>query len=260
MKLRMILPIILYVTLGLSLMGCGPDYPKCDGDDDCAASSKGQAEGKLFCLNGLCQQCREDTDCGDPSLECNAGVCEQIPGYCTSESDCPGSQKCRANRCGAECESNSECPDGTECQGGSCSTKSECSADGDCPSGKRCDGGKCLAASGDCEVENIFFAYDDASVDTSARSVLQSNAQCIKDRGLKIQVAGHCDERGTSEYNIALGEKRARNTSKYLQSLGVDKKSVSTISYGEEQLFRECGEEGPESCHRSNRRVEFKER
>ncbi len=258
MKLRTLFLTLIALAALVFTTGCGPDYPKCDTDDDCASSEKGQAEGNLFCLNGLCQQCREDAHCGDPGLECNAGVCEQIPGYCTSESDCPGKQKCRNNQCGAECQDNSECPDGTECQGGSCVAKAECSSDGDCPNGQICEGGKCIAASGDCNVDTIYFGYDDASVDTSARSVLQSNADCIKKRGLKVQIAGHCDERGTSEYNIALGERRARNTVKYLQSLGVEKGSMSTISYGEEQLSRECGEEGPESCHRANRRVEFK--
>jgi len=79
----------------------------------------------------------------------------------------------------------------------------------------------------------------------------------VKERQLKITITGHCDERGTSEYNIALGERRAMNASKYMQTLGVDKKSVNTLSYGEERLIKECGEEGPESCHRANRRAEF---
>jgi peptidoglycan-associated lipoprotein len=75
-----------------------------------------------------------------------------------------------------------------------------------------------------------------------------------------VTIAGHCDERGTSEYNIALGERRANNVSKYLQTLGVDKNAINTISYGEEQLNKECGEEGPESCHRMNRRAEIQRR
>jgi len=103
----------------------------------------------------------------------------------------------------------------------------------------------------------VYFGYDDASVDGPSRSTLQANADCVKERNLKIMITGHCDERGTSEYNIALGERRATNASKYLQSLGVEKGAINTLSYGEERLVKECGEEGPESCHRSNRRAEF---
>jgi peptidoglycan-associated lipoprotein len=72
-----------------------------------------------------------------------------------------------------------------------------------------------------------------------------------------VTIEGHCDERGTSEYNIALGERRARNASEYLRSLGVARDKINTLSYGEERLVRECGEEGPESCHRMNRRAEM---
>lgn len=254
MRLNQAIILAVSAVAALVLTACGPDYPKCDNDEHCAEG--GKAEGRLYCVNGLCQQCRENSDCGDASMECNAGVCEQIPGYCTAATDCPGNQKCRANRCGAECESNDECGAGTECQGGTCVATSECSADADCGSGKECDSGKCVTASA-CTIDNAYFGYDDATVDGDARAVLQANAECIKQRGVSVTVAGHCDERGTSEYNIALGERRASNTSKYLQSLGVPKTSINTISYGEEKLNRECGEEGPESCHRSNRRVEF---
>lgn len=254
MQLSRIVTWVVSSAAALVLTACGPDYPKCENDEHCA--EKGKAEGRLYCVNGLCQQCRENADCGDASMECNAGVCEQIPGYCTATTDCPGNQKCRGNRCGAECESNDECPDGSECQGGSCVAKAECSADTDCSDGKVCEGGRCVEPS-QCSLENVYFGYDDSSVDADARSTLQSDAECIKKRNLSVLVTGHCDERGTSEYNIALGERRATNVSKYLQSLGVSKGSLRTLSYGEERLVRECGEDGPESCHRGNRRVEL---
>ncbi len=260
MSLNRILAIVGLICASLMLTACGPDYPNCENDGDCSGSEKGKAEGKLFCLNGLCQQCREDDHCGDPSLECNAGVCEQIPGYCSDASDCPGNQKCRENRCGPECESDDECADGQVCKGGVCEAESECSTDGDCADGEMCQNGQCVAASGNCSLQTVYFGYDDASVDSSARSTLQSNADCIKENNMKVRLAGHADERGTSEYNIALGERRANNARKYLEQLGVKDDSISTISYGEERLVRECGEEGPESCHRQNRRVEVDRR
>jgi len=256
MSFRNILMSLASVTLATVLVGCGPEYPKCDNDDDCASSERGKAEGKTFCLNGLCQQCKEDSHCGDASLECVAGSCEQIPGFCSSTSDCPGNQKCRGNRCGAECESNDECADGQECQGGSCVAKAECTADADCTDGQVCESGRCVSPSA-CQLDTVYFGYDDASVDGDARSTLQRNAECIKSRNLSVTIEGHCDERGTSEYNIALGERRARNASEYLRSLGVARDKINTLSYGEERLVRECGEEGPESCHRMNRRAEM---
>ena len=251
-----IFSLVFLIVTAFALTACGPDYPKCDNDEDCEASDEGKSAGKLFCLNGLCQQCKENPDCGDPSMECNAGVCEQIPGYCSGASECPGNQKCRQNQCGPECEGDDECVDGKTCSGGSCVAKTECSADSDCPGGKDCESGTCVTASNECSLENIYFGYDDASVDPSGRSVLQNNAKCLKSGG-KVMIEGHCDERGTSEYNIALGERRAHNAKKYLQSLGVDKDAMRTLSYGEEKTERECGEEGPESCHRANRRVIF---
>lgn len=243
----------------LTLLGtaCGPKYPKCNDDDDCRKSEEGQAEGKLYCVNGLCQQCAEDADCGDPSLECNAGVCDQIPGYCVSADDCPGNQKCRDNRCGPECMDDSECGEGQKCEGGTCVAAAECSSNADCGQGMACRDGKCVAANSSCSLEPVYFAYDSSALDDSARSTLQSNADCMKEGGLSARLEGHTDERGTNEYNIALGERRARSAYKYMRDLGVAKADMTTISYGEERPVRECGEEGPESCHRRNRRVEF---
>lgn len=260
MSFDKIFALIGLVCLSLLVTACGPDYPNCENDEHCSGSQKGKAEGKLFCLNGLCQQCREDDHCGDPSLECNAGVCEQIPGYCSGASDCPGNQKCRDNRCGPECESNDECADGQVCKGGVCEAEAQCSSDDDCGDGQICESGRCVTNTAGCNLETIYFDFDDASVDSSARSTLQANAECIKKNNTKVRLSGHADERGTSEYNIALGERRAQNAKKYLKQLGVDNNDMSTISYGEERLVRECGEQGPESCHRQNRRVEVDRR
>lgn len=246
-------------SLLLFVTGCGPDYPKCNTDDDCSSSEQGQKEGKLYCVNGLCQQCREDADCGDPGLECNAGVCEEIPGYCTSTDDCPGNQKCRDNRCGPECLDDSDCEAGMMCEGGSCVEKPECSTDADCGPNEMCDGGQCVEKpEQSCSLETVYFAYDSSSLRSSARSALQSNADCIKERGISVELAGHADQRGTNEYNIALGERRARSARDYLIDLGVSRSRLSTISYGEERPVRQCAETGgSESCYQENRRVEF---
>lgn len=257
MDFKRLLVLTLFMSFAFVGTACGPKYPKCKTDNHCQKAEMGKVEGKLFCVNGLCQQCKEDADCGDPSLECNAGVCDTIPGYCASVDDCPGNQKCRDNRCGPECLEDGDCGDGMRCEGGSCVADAECSSNADCPDGNRCESGKCIAASGDCYLDPVYFAYDSSTLDDSARSTLQANASCMKERGLSVQVEGHCDERGTSEYNLALGERRATAAYKYLRGLNVSKDDITTITYGEERLKQTCGEEGPESCHRANRRVEM---
>lgn len=257
MDFKRSLLLMLIACVGLIGTACSPKYPKCNKDEHCQKSDKGKEEGKLYCVNGLCQQCREDVDCGDPSLECNAGVCDTIPGYCSSVDDCPGNQKCRDNRCGPECVDDSECGDGMKCEAGNCVAGAECSSNADCPDGRACVDGQCIEASTDCSVEPVYYAYDSSSLDDAARQSLQDNAQCIKERGLSVVIEGHCDERGTSEYNLALGERRATSAYKYLRQLGVAQGDMTTITYGEERPVRQCGEDGPESCHRANRRSEF---
>lgn len=242
----------------LAQTGCKPDYPNCETDDHCAESEQGQEEGRTYCVNGLCQQCREDADCGDPALECNAGVCEEIPGYCESNAECPGNEKCRENRCGPECMSDDECAAGQICEDGSCVEEPECSSDADCESGEMCDNGQCVERPEEtCELEPVYFNYDSASIRSAARDKLSDNAECIQDRDISVRIEGHTDERGTDEYNVALGERRARSVQRYLGNLGVSSGDMSIISYGEEQLARSCGEQGSDSCHSQNRRVEF---
>lgn len=260
-RLLMGIGVAVMAALVLSTTGCKPDYPKCETDDHCRESDQGQEEGKLYCVNGLCQECRTDEHCPGDGMECSGGVCQQIPGYCTSTADCPGNQKCRDNRCGPECESDEECAEGEICEAGSCVAAPECSTDADCGAGETCQDGQCVQApTAACDLETVYFSYDSSTLDTEARDILTRNADCIEDRSLSVRVEGYADERGTNEYNIALGERRARSVRDYLKTLGVEQGQMSIISYGEERLARQCGEQGSESCHRANRRVEFSER
>ena len=103
------------------------------------------------------------------------------------------------------------------------------------------------------ELSTVYFAFDSASLDEVAKSTLKSNAEYLKKNGnLKIQVEGHCDERGTREYNLALGERRAKSAEKYLSSKGVDSKRLSVISYGKERPIA-IGTD--EASYSSNRRA-----
>lgn len=82
----------------------------------------------------------------------------------------------------------------------------------------------------------IFFGYDQSNLSSEAQSTLRANAEWLKARPqVKIQIEGHCDNRGTIEYNVALGERRANAVRSYLTSLGVAADRLSIISYGKEK-------------------------
>jgi peptidoglycan-associated lipoprotein len=82
----------------------------------------------------------------------------------------------------------------------------------------------------------IHFDYDKYDIRPVDTEILKGNSTFLKKfPNMKIQIEGHCDERGTNEYNLALGERRANSTKKYLTSLGITANRVSTISYGEEK-------------------------
>ena len=85
-------------------------------------------------------------------------------------------------------------------------------------------------------LKDIYFDFDKYEVRSGEAEILKENAAILKKYpNVKIQIEGHCDERGTIEYNLALGERRANSTKKYLISLGIPENRISTISYGEEK-------------------------
>lgn len=104
-------------------------------------------------------------------------------------------------------------------------------------------------------LERIFFDFDSYVLTQSARDTLSKNAEwLLKNSSAKLQIEGHCDERGSDEYNLALGEKRAKAAEKYLSTLGVPKERLSTISYGKEKPL-DPGH--GEAAWAKNRRDEF---
>lgn len=103
---------------------------------------------------------------------------------------------------------------------------------------------------------NIQFDYDKFDLSASARDLLAEHARVLRNRsGVNVQIEGHCDERGTVEYNLALGDKRAKAVANYLSSLGVERGRLSTISYGKE---RPIDSRQNESAWSRNRRAEFR--
>jgi peptidoglycan-associated lipoprotein len=107
----------------------------------------------------------------------------------------------------------------------------------------------------DAALKNIHFDYDKYEIKQNDRTVLQGIADFMKAfPTAKIEIQGHCDERGTNEYNLALGNKRAAAAMAYLKTLGVDEARFTTISFGKEKPL--CTE-AKESCWSQNRRGEF---
>jgi peptidoglycan-associated lipoprotein len=174
-----------------------------------------------FCVNGRCQQCRPGGNDCPPGQQCSDGRCEAIEGWCNSTADCPQGQECQGNRCVAPIS-----------EGGGDTTPPRCS----------------LSAA--------YFDYDSSELEGSARTTLESNAQCIQSRDIPhVRVVGHCDPRGTEEYNLALGDRRARTVQTFMGRLGVDNSRMTTQSMGEEMARGT-----DDSSWVQDRRVEFEER
>jgi peptidoglycan-associated lipoprotein len=102
---------------------------------------------------------------------------------------------------------------------------------------------------------DVYFDYDQSNVRDDGRGTLQKNAEWLKRWSTtRITIEGHCDSRGTSEYNLGLGERRATAVRDYLTSLGIPANRITTVSKGKEQPF--CTEES-ETCWQQNRRGHF---
>ena len=105
------------------------------------------------------------------------------------------------------------------------------------------------------DLSRIYFDFDRAELSSEAREILGKVAGQLKASPKKtLTIEGNCDDRGTNEYNLALGQQRADAAARYLQNLGIDRKRVKTISYGEE---RPVCSEATEACWHKNRNATF---
>ena len=104
-------------------------------------------------------------------------------------------------------------------------------------------------------LQTIHFPYDSFLLDETAKSQLKANADILKDKtSVRIQIEGHCDQRGGIQYNIALGEKRANAVKNYLEGMGIGADRITTISYGKE---RPIDPGTSEDAYAKNRRANF---
>lgn len=104
-------------------------------------------------------------------------------------------------------------------------------------------------------LKSIYFDFDRYDLRSDVRETLKTNADWIKENpGTRLEIEGHCDERGTTEYNLALGAKRAQSAKDYLVTLGISGERISTVSYGKEVPV--CRDKS-EGCWQKNRRDRF---
>ncbi len=103
--------------------------------------------------------------------------------------------------------------------------------------------------------EDILFDYDSATLSSMAQDILRQKAEWARNHsGVSVVIEGHCDERGTNEYNLALGDRRAESAKSFLVHLGISPSQLTTISYGEE---RPLDPGSNEHAWRKNRRAHF---
>ena len=104
-------------------------------------------------------------------------------------------------------------------------------------------------------LKDVFFDFDKSTISSAMKGVVDANVIWLKaNPQIKLKIEGHCDERGTNEYNLVLGEKRAHAVKQLLISEGISASRISTISYGEDRPF--CADHN-EACYQENRRAHF---
>lgn len=240
---------VLSVCVGVVglLAGCPdkkPKNPACESAADC--------KDGLACVNRQCVQCASNADCGD-GMTCEMGACKPKP-ECAADADCPDGKVCQAGTCQA-CAADNECGPAGKCVAGACQRAKACKTDDECADDEDCVGGYCqkpwqaTAPDNACQLQTVYFAYDDSSIAASERDRLDANTACIqKTPDRSLYVVGHTDATGTDEYNIALSERRAQTVADYLARLGIDPAKLQIVPKGETEI---SGDEN------KDRRVEF---
>ncbi len=255
MKSRNLLGVLAALGLVALAAGCKPDWPKCETTEDC------NTEGHTgVCVDGTCTECAADSDC-KPGFRCDQptlGGNRCVPlAECGVMGDCPSGQTCKEGKCVA-CSADADCGSGFRCDAGACVASATCASDADCRGGQVCIDSQCSEPpqAVRCDQGPIRFGFNEYSLEEDAKRGLQTLADCLKKTQAKAEVTieGHADERGTEEYNMALGEKRANAVKRYLVGLGVQGNRLRTVSYGEERPKERSSDEG---AWAANRRAEF---
>ena len=248
-------------VLGLSTTACKkPEYPQCKKDKHCNVDLDEK------CVDGMCQNCKSDTDCNgkgpnganwkcaefrcqDPALipPGGAGGADGLGKPCTQTLACSGGTVCAAGVCSA-CNDNLQCQPGTcnvgtgRCEAVGGANGGQCQTDNDCPQmDEICDMGSCVfsgvsqgGGANPCpEVETLYFGFDNPNLEAADQEKLKSLAECMKNAATTVILEAHADSRGTEEYNVMLTDKRGNNVKEFLQTLGVDPSKMQVISKGD---------------------------
>ncbi len=163
---------------------------------------------------------------------CAAG-CKKKPEYplCSNDGDCREGEFCVNGSC-VECRTNEDCPGGKECIEGLCAVVVDAP---DEPGEGETSSGSLQTPYEECSLANIYFAFDSAELKPKAVEALKKSAECLLSKGAEdIVIVGHCDPRGTEEYNMGLGLERAHAIKKYLANYGIPEGEMTTYSKGEE--------------------------
>jgi peptidoglycan-associated lipoprotein len=197
----------------------GPRYPSCDNDEQCNTDSH-----KGVCLNHLCTQCRDDTQCAKGQA-CQSGACVAIPDFCEDDKGCASGSSCgtdhRCNKSPAPV-AIVECDDSHACVGSA-----------------HCENGHCVAppqgGPGCTSFPSPKFDYESQEIQGEGRQVLERLVKCISTgslKGARVLLTGHCDERGEYEYNMSLGAQRAEGVKTFIVGLGLASDKITTSSRG----------------------------
>lgn len=194
---------------------------------------------------------------------CGLSACRSAePGTCKKDSDCKDSV-CVFGKC-QECSSDTDCKDGKSCQNNQCvmaDVPKTCTDSSDCGTGMSCQQGVCAVSiaadqAADCSsTGTVYFDFNVYELKPEGLDLLSGIASCMRSNpDQKFMVAGNTDERGTVEYNLALGEKRAKVVADYLQNSGIDGSRMNIISYGKEKPINP---EHNEEAWSQNRRTDI---
>ena len=245
----------------------GPDWPKCEKDDHC--EKRGDKEVNYVCVFGQCQECGRDSDCKE-GKKCKRNRCETT---CARDADCASGERCQpdgtcqkddgqsidetnSGQAGSSCLEDTDCAGGLSCSAGTCETaeNSQSVASGESVDANQ--GERAGELEGDCETSvRVHFEFNLFDLTPDTRQSLDALANClVMNSEWALTIEGHADDRGTTQYNLDLGEKRALAVKEYLVRLGVDRQRIRTLSYGEERPLQE---EETESAWAKNRRGEI---
>jgi peptidoglycan-associated lipoprotein len=228
----------------LAVTGCPkpPEKGECKSSADC---EKQEGYGKV-CVDGRCQECGADADCKE-GFVCRTNKCVPKP-QCAADADCPSGQLCQDERC---------VPKPAPTVGSTCGGDADCGADMSCVNGRCAARAAAAAIPPECADAGAFtirFGFDQSILEAGAKDTLQKLSDCLKRApARRIVIGGHADERGTTQYNVALGSRRADAARRYLSDLGLSA-PAETVSYGEEKPL--CTQ-ATEDCWARNRRAEF---